>query len=120
MVFGFNSAGYDVKLIKMFLFKKLCEYGEQSNFTVKRAGKYSCMKTEFHVHFAAFNSWIIRRMICESMLSTKMQKLRQCTAALVNQTALRALCFLFLNKLTHNMQARPWSLVSILALPPDV
>ena len=26
-VFGFNSAGYDVKLIKTFLFKELCECG---------------------------------------------------------------------------------------------
>ena len=33
------------------------------------------------------------RMICESMLSTKMQKLLQCTVVLVNETALRALCF---------------------------
>ena len=36
-------------------------------------------------------------MICESMLSTKIQKLLQCTVAVVNQTALRALCFF----LTH-------------------
>ena len=35
------------------------------------------------------------------------------TVALVNQTALWALCFLHI---THNMQARSWSLVSILAL----
>ena len=27
--FGFNSAGYDVKLIKQYLFKELCEHGEQ-------------------------------------------------------------------------------------------
>ena len=40
------------------------------------------------------------------------------TVALVNQTALRALCFYF-NKLAHNMQARPWALVSILALLHD-
>ena len=42
-----------------------------------------------------FGSRIICTMICESMLSTKMQKLLQCTVALVNQTALRALCFFF-------------------------
>ena len=45
-VFGFNSAGYDIKLIKKFLFKELCEHSEQPNFTVKKAGKYPCMKTE--------------------------------------------------------------------------
>ena len=45
-VFGFNSAGYDMKLIKTFLFKELCENSQQSNFTVKKAGKYPCMKTE--------------------------------------------------------------------------
>ena len=65
------------------------------------------------------DSRIIRRIICESMLSTKMQKLLQCTVALVNSAALRALCF-FLNKLAHNTQGRPWPLVSILALPHDV
>ena len=27
-VFGFNSAGYDVKLIKQYLFRELCEHGE--------------------------------------------------------------------------------------------
>ena len=45
-VFGFNSAGYDVKLIKQYLFRELCEHGEQPNFTVKKAGKYPCIKTE--------------------------------------------------------------------------
>ena len=49
-VFGFNSAGYDIKLIKKYLFKELCEHGEQSNFTVKKAGKYPCIKTE-HLKF---------------------------------------------------------------------
>ena len=49
-VFGFNSAGYDVKLIKKFLFKELCEHGQQPNFMVKKAGKYPCIKTE-HVKF---------------------------------------------------------------------
>ena len=29
VVFGFNSAGYDIKLIKKFLFKELCEHGQQ-------------------------------------------------------------------------------------------
>ena len=33
-VFGFNSAGYDIKLIKKYLFKELCKHGEQPNFTV--------------------------------------------------------------------------------------
>ena len=49
-VFGFNSAGYDVKLIKKFLFKKLCKQGQQPNITVKQAGKYPCIKTE-HLKF---------------------------------------------------------------------
>ena len=49
-VFGFNSAGYDVKLIKKFLFKELCEHRQQPNFTVKKAGKYPCIKTE-HLKF---------------------------------------------------------------------
>ena len=35
-VFGFNPAEYDIKRIKKFLFKELCEHGEQSNFTVKK------------------------------------------------------------------------------------
>ena len=63
---------------------------------------------------SVFDSWIIRRMMRESMVSRNAELL-QCTVALVNQTALRALCF-FSNKLAHKMQARPWSLVSILAL----
>ena len=50
VVFGFNSAGYDIKLIKNYLFKELCESGEQPNFTVKKAGKYPCIKTE-HLKF---------------------------------------------------------------------
>ena len=49
-VFGFNSAGYDVKLIKKFLFRELCKQGQQPNFTVKKAGKYLCIKTE-HLKF---------------------------------------------------------------------
>ena len=49
-VFGFNSAGYDIKLFKKYLFKELCEHGEQPNFTVKKAGKYPCIKTE-HLKF---------------------------------------------------------------------
>ena len=49
-VFGFNSAGYDVKLIKKFLLKELCKHREQFNFTVKKAGKYPCIKTE-HLKF---------------------------------------------------------------------
>ena len=28
VVFGFNSAGYDIKLIKKHLFKELCEHGQ--------------------------------------------------------------------------------------------
>ena len=50
VVFGFNSAGYDIKLIKKFLFKELCEHGQQPTFTVKKAGKYSCIKTD-HLKF---------------------------------------------------------------------
>ena len=49
-VFGFNSAGYVVKLIKKVLFKELCEHGHQPTFTVKKAGKYPCIKTE-HLKF---------------------------------------------------------------------
>ena len=49
-VFGFNSAGYDIKLIKKYLFKALCKHGEQPNFTVKKAGRYPCIKTE-HLKF---------------------------------------------------------------------
>ena len=49
-VFGFNSAGYAIKLIKKYLFKELCEHGEQPNFTVKKAEKYPCIKTE-HLKF---------------------------------------------------------------------
>ena len=45
-VFGFNSAGYDIKLIKKYLFKELCKHRQQPNFTVKKAGKYPCIKTE--------------------------------------------------------------------------
>ena len=76
-----------------------------------------CQQKSMHTFI---DSRIIRRMICESMLSTKMQKLLQCTSALVNQTALRALCFFFKQTRAHNMQVRPWSLVSILALLYDV
>ena len=50
VVFGFNSAGYDIKLIKKFLFRELCEHGEQPTFTVKKSGKYPCIKTE-HLKF---------------------------------------------------------------------
>ena len=50
VVFGFNSVCYDVKLIKMYLFKELCEHGQQPNFTVKNAEKYPCIKTE-HLKF---------------------------------------------------------------------
>ena len=49
-VFGFNSAGYNIKLIKKYLFKELCEHGEQPNFTVKKSGKYPCIKTK-HLKF---------------------------------------------------------------------
>ena len=50
VVFGFNSAGYDIKLIKKLLLKELREHGEQPNFTVKKSGKYPCIKTE-HLKF---------------------------------------------------------------------
>ena len=46
-VFGFNSAGYDIKLIKKYLFKELCEHGQQPSFTVKKSRKYPCIKTEY-------------------------------------------------------------------------
>ena len=45
-VFGFNSTGYDTKLIKKYLFKELCKRDESPSFTVKKAGKYPCNKSE--------------------------------------------------------------------------
>ena len=39
-----------MKLIKKLLFKELCKQGQQPNFTVKKAGKYPCIKTE-HLKF---------------------------------------------------------------------
>ena len=50
VVFAFNSAGYGIKLIKKHLFKELCQNGQQSTFTVKKSGKYPCIKTE-HLKF---------------------------------------------------------------------
>ena len=50
VVFGSNSAGYDIKLIKKFLFKELCEHGQQPTFAVKKSGMYPCIKTE-HLKF---------------------------------------------------------------------
>ena len=50
VVFGFSSAGYDIKLIKKHLFKELCEHGHQPTFTVKKSGKYPCIKTD-HLKF---------------------------------------------------------------------
>ena len=35
-VFGFNSAGDDIKLIKRYLFKELCKHGQQPNSPSKR------------------------------------------------------------------------------------
>ena len=46
-VFGFNSDDYGIKLIKKYLFKELCEHGQQPSFTVKKSGKYPCIKTEY-------------------------------------------------------------------------
>ena len=50
VVFGFNSSGYDIKLIKKHLFKELCKRGESPSFTVKKSGKYPCIKTD-HLKF---------------------------------------------------------------------
>ena len=50
VVFGFTFAGYDIKLIKKHLFKELCEHGQQPTFTVKKSGKYPCIKTD-HLKF---------------------------------------------------------------------
>ena len=50
-VFGFNSAGYDIKLIKNYLFKELCKYDQQPSFTVKKSGKYPCIKTEYFNYY---------------------------------------------------------------------
>ena len=92
-------------------------------FKKKHNARKAVWFTKATVHwsnFCIFDSRIIRMMICES---TKMQKLLQCTVALVNQTALQALCFFFKQTVTpglaHNIQAWPWSLVSILALLHD-
>ena len=46
----FCVLSYYIKLIKKYLFKELCEHGEEPNFTVKKAGKYPCIKTE-HLKF---------------------------------------------------------------------
>ena len=46
-VFGFNSVRYNIKLIKRYLFKELCEYDQQPFFTVKKYGKYPCIKTDY-------------------------------------------------------------------------
>ena len=45
-VFGFNSAGHDIKLIKKYLFKELCRWDESPSFTFKKTGKYPCIKSE--------------------------------------------------------------------------
>ena len=47
-MFGFNSAGYDIKLIKKkYLLKELCRRDElPPSLTVKKAGKYPCIKSE--------------------------------------------------------------------------
>ena len=68
-VFGFNSAGYDVKLIKKILFKELCERGQQPNFTVKKAGKYPSIKTE-HLKFMdilQFDYWLQLEKLLKSL-----------------------------------------------------
>ena len=45
-VFGFNSSGYHLKLVQQYLMKELCTGGEEPCFTVKKAGKHPCIKTE--------------------------------------------------------------------------
>ena len=45
-MFGFSSAGYNIKIIKKFLFKELCRQDEPPSFTVKKAGKYPCIKSK--------------------------------------------------------------------------
>ena len=50
VVFDFNSALYDIKLIKKHRFKELCEHGQQPVFTVKKSDKYPCIKTD-HLKF---------------------------------------------------------------------
>ena len=58
------------------------------------------------------DSRIIRRMICESMLSTNAEitPMHCC----LGEPGCLAGIMLFSNRLAHNMQARPWSLISIL------
>ena len=50
VVFGFNSSGYDIEVIKKYLFKELCKHGKQPTFTVKKSEKYPCIKTD-HLKF---------------------------------------------------------------------
>ena len=50
VVFGFSSSGYDIKLTKKHLFKEFCGHGQQPTFTVKKSGKYPCIKTK-HLKF---------------------------------------------------------------------
>ena len=64
-------------------------YGKHTDL-VGQYKKNFCMILSVQMIFI-FDSGM--RMIFESMLSTKMQKLLQCTVALVNQTSLQALCF---------------------------
>ena len=70
VVFGFNSAGYDIKLIKKLLFKELCEHGQQPTFTVKKSGKYPCIKTD-HLKFLDVLTiscpWILLEKFCHSL-----------------------------------------------------
>ena len=52
-VFGFNSAGYDIKLIKKFVFKELCDHDQQPIFTVKNARLESTYASSLNT----LNSW---------------------------------------------------------------
>ena len=47
-----------IKLIKKYLFKELCKRDESPSFTVKKVGKYPCIKSEFEI-FRHYNSWLL-------------------------------------------------------------
>jgi hypothetical protein len=46
VVLGFNSASYDLNLVKDKLARKLNIHGQDYSFTVKKGNKYSCISTE--------------------------------------------------------------------------
>ena len=77
-----------------------------------RSGAWGSLLPERNLTFLTHGS--SRRMMCESMLSTNAD-IAPRTVALMNQTALRALCFFFSKQTgAYNMQARPCRPCSVL------